>query len=386
MYDFDEVIDRAGTNSLKWDFSRRIHPELPEDYIPMWVADMEFACPQPVLDAMKARLDRRILGYSSITDPAYFETVRGWMQRRYGWDTAGKQIVFSPGVVNSLYLAVELLTKPGEKVLLNTPAYHPFDDAVKSQGRTPVYSPLVREHGRYTFDLADFRAKAIDPEVRLFFLCNPHNPTGRVWTETELRAVADICFENGVFIVSDEIHADFRRAGKTHLPLAKLYPHEKRIVTCTAPSKTFNLAGNQLSNIIFEDEALAKTWKHSREMGMPNPLSIEACKAAYTACDDWVDALNRYIDGNFELLRDRLAAGLPKARLNDSEGTYLGWLDLSGCGYPLAELQKRVFAAGLFIEYEDEFVGNAAGFVRINLACPRATVARAAEMLVRALS
>ncbi|MEA5049845.1 MAG: MalY/PatB family protein [Oscillospiraceae bacterium] len=384
--DFDEIIDRAGTNSIKCEAGAAGNPYLPETYIPMWIADMDFACPQPVLDAMKARLDRRILGYSALLEPAYFDAVAGWMKRRHGLDVTADMIVFSSGVVSAMRAAVERLTKPGDGVIINTPAYHPFDDAAKRAGRTPVYSPLVNDGGRFTFDFEDLEKKARDPKNTLFFLCSPHNPTGRVWREDELRRAADICFDNGVFIFCDEIHADLVRGGQKHVSLGTLYPDRKSgYLTATAPSKTFNIAGNELSNLLIPDRALAADWRDHYVCGMPNPLAIDACIAAYTQCDAWVDALCAYLDGNFAFVARTLAAHLPAARFRVPEGTYLCWIDLRGTGKSDAELRRIISGAGLLIEYADEFVADGEGFVRVNIACPRAVLEKAMRILCTAL-
>lgn len=382
IYDFDEVIDRAGTNCLKYDAARKIHPELPEDFIPMWLADMDFACPQPILDAMKARLDRRILGYSDILDPEYLKSVAGWMECRHGWTVDPSTIHFSPGVVTALRVCVQLLTQPGEKILMNTPGYHPFADATREAGRVAACSPLVNDHGFFTIDWKDFEEKAADPEVKAYFLCNPHNPTGRVWTEEELRKIHEICQKYNVFIVSDEIHGDFIGAGHKHIPLAKLFPEDKRIITCTAPSKTFNLAGNHLSNIIIPDAELGKKWKTSS----PNPLSIAACQGAYDHCADWVDQLNDYLDESFRTINETLARTLPQAVVAKRQGTYLAWVDVRSFGYSDEELQSRMLQAGLFLEFGPEFIDDAAGFIRLNLALPHAALKEALSRFARALS
>lgn len=385
VYNFDEIIDRENTNSVKYSTGCVLNPDLPQEHIPMWIADMDFACPQPVLDAMKARLDKKILGYSMPLVPEYYIAVIDWMQRRHGAQTNFDSIIYSSGVIPAMKVAVERLTKPGEGVIINTPAYHPFDDSVKRFNRTAVYSPLINKDGRYEFDFDDFEKKAKDPKNTLFFLCNPHNPSGRVWREDELRRVADICFANGVFIFCDEIHCDLVRSGQKHIPLSTLYPDETRYMTATAPSKTFNLAGNQLANILIPDKTLANEWRMEQYCGMPNPLSIDACIAAYTYCDGWLDALKIYLDDNFKYLDEALKKNLPKAKFRIPEGTYLAWIDMRALGIPDAELKKTVSRAGLFIEYSDEFVRDGDGFVRMNIACPRSVLKRAVKILCTAL-
>lgn len=385
MYNFDEIIDRSNTNSVKYGVGKMMYPALPEGYIPMWIADMDFACPQPILDAMKARLDKRILGYSMVLDEEYYAALAGWMKTRHNWEADPAASQFSSGVVPALEVAVKMLTKQTDGVLLNTPAYHPFDDSIKKNGRTPVYSRLLCKNGRYEMDWADFESKAKDPGVTLYFLCNPHNPTGRVWTKDELRRIGEICFANNVFVVSDEIHFDFIRAGVEHTVFASLFPGEKRIITCTAPSKTFNLAGNQLSNIFFADPQIAQQWQAAQVLGQPNPLSIDACKAAYTQCADWVDELNAYLDENFKHFAGRIERELPNVRFAIPESTYLAWVDVSGTGFTRRELALRLVKAGLQVEFEDEFVDNGEGHIRMNLACPRSVVDRAVDAMVKAI-
>ena len=386
-WNFDEIIDREGTNSVKYGVGRKANPDLPEDYIPMWIADMDFACPQPVLDAMKARLDRKILGYSSPQDPAYFDAIIRWERQRHQVEVTADQLVCSNGVVRAMEEAVRRLTQPGDSILVNTPSYHPFDDSIRLYGRDPVYSVLINDgQGRYTYDWEDMERKAADPKVKLFFLCNPHNPTGRVWTEEELRRVAEIMLRNDVFIFCDEIWRDHLRTGVKHTSLASLYPNRSGYLVATAPSKTFNLAGNQLSNLIIPDRAMAAEWSAKSYCGHPNPLSLEACRAAYDLCEDWVDAMWQYLDENFACMDAYLKEHLPKAVFRVPEGTYLAWVDLRGFGLTDEELKKRISKAGLFIEFGNEFVRDAEGFIRINVACPRSVLKTALERLRTALT
>lgn len=385
QYNFDEIINRENTNSVKYGVGKMMYPDLPQDYIPMWIADMDFACPQEILDAMKARLDKRILGYSMILDPEYFSALSAWMKNRHGWDVDGATSSFSPGVITALNEAVANLTKESDGIILNTPAYHPFDDAIKKHKRTPVYNPLINKDGKYEIDWKDFEEKAKDPNNTLYFLCNPHNPTGRVWTKEELVRIGEICFSNNVFVVSDEIHFDFIRKGMQHTVFATLFPNEKRIITCTAPSKTFNLAGNELSNIFFADPALQQEWSSKQILGVPNPLSIDACKAAYAYCGEWVDQLNGYLDENFNYMKKRIDEEIPNIHFEIPESTYLAWIDVSKSGFTRQELALRMVRVGLQIEYEDEFVGNSEGFVRINIACPKSVLEKAVDKLVAVL-
>ncbi len=384
-YNFDRIVSRENTNSVKWAKAGTMNPLLPDDYIPMWIADMDFACPSAIINAMKARLDREILGYSSLSDPEYFRAVKGWLERRHGLKVEDSNIVFSAGIVTALKHAVADLTKPGDSVLITTPSYTPFYSSIVGNGRTAVLSPLINNNGHFEVDFDDFERKASDEKVTMFILCSPHNPTGRVWSEAELRRMADICLRNGLFIISDEIHADIVRDGVKHIPLASLYPECESIITCTAPSKTFNIAGGQISNIIIPNAEIANRWRKNHKTGMPNPLSIDACRAAYDECEDWVDELCEYLDGNFELLCDFVAQNIPGARAYVPEGTYLAWVDFSGCGYSDKELSARIAKSGVLLEYSGEFVANDEGFVRLNVACPKSTLKKALERIASAV-
>lgn len=381
-FNFDEHIDRTGTHSIKFESSRLAEVKNP---IPLWIADMDFACPQPVLDAMHARLDRRILGYSTIDDPAYYAAVTGWMQRRHGWTVDPASIVFADGIVTALYEAVEHLTKPGDRIMMMTPSYGPFNAAVLRNGRTPVYNKLIERSGYYTIDFDLLEKQASDPSCTLLFLCSPQNPTGRVWTEAELRRVGEICFANNVFVVSDEIHADLVRLNQTHIPFATLFPDEKRLMTCTAPSKTFNLAGNRHSNLIIPDPVIASEWKKASYCGHPGPLSIDATIAAYNLCEDWLDALRAYLDENFAFLKTYFAEHLPKAVFSIPEGTYLAWVDASAYGMTDGDLEAAVSRTGVIVEFSDDFVADTEGHMRINCACPRAVLAEAMRRLTAAI-
>lgn len=385
VYDFDEIIGREGTNSVKYDAAPVLNPLLPADFVPMWIADMDFAVAEPIREAMKARIDRKILGYSMPLSADYYIAVMDYLERHHGHKLDFDEIVFSSGVITAMKAAVQRFTSEGDGVIINTPSYMPFDASVKQFGRTPLYSPLVNTDGYFTFDYADIERKAKDPRTKMFFLCNPHNPTGRVWREDELRRVAQICFDNGVFVFSDEIHCDITRAGQKHIPLAVLYPERKDILTATAPSKTFNLAGNQLANLLFHDKELAQEWRMARYCGEPNPLSLDACVAAYTLCDDWLEQMNAYVDENFRYMQRYLAAHLPQAKFRIPEGTYLAWTDLRALGLSDAELKDRISRAGLFLEYADDFVRDGDGFVRMNLACPRSVLSRALKIFCEAL-
>ena len=385
-YDFDELVDRSGTHSLKYEACQKINPFLPEDSIPLWVADMDFACAPQILSAMRRRLDKRILGYSVLGEDTQAAVSR-WMDRRFGWAVAPEEIVFSSGVVTALYAAVEHLTKPGDAVLTMTPAYRPFDAAMKNYGRTPLYNRMIEgADGRYSIDFADFEEKAKRPDCTMFFLCNPQNPTGRVFSEEELRRIGEICFASDVFVVSDEIHADLTRAGQTHIPFAKLFPGEKRIITCTSPSKTFNIAGNNHAHLMIPDEKIRREWSSRSYCGHPTALGIDAAIAAYEEAEDWLEELKSYLDENFRKMGDLLAAKLPKAVFRVPEGTYLAWVDLTAYVLTEQQLKEKISRAGVFVQFGEDFVDHGDCHMRVNAACPWSVLKEGLERVCKALN
>lgn len=384
-YDFDEIIDRSSTNSMKYEAGKNIEG-LRQDHIPLWIADMDFACPTPVLDAMKARIDKRILGYSMPYSEEYFESVIGWMKKRHNWNVKRESIVYSSGVVTALNVVVNQKSNEGDGVIFCTPAYAPFYYAAVNNRRTPVFSRLINDGEYYTFNYDEIESLAKNEKNKIFFLCNPHNPTGRVWREEELRRVIDICLENDVFVVSDEIHGDIIRKNEKYIPALTLYPDCKNIMACTAPSKTFNIAGNQLSNIIIPDEAFAEKWQCDHIGGMPNPLAIDACRAAYNECEDWLEELKAYLDENLRFAETFLNEKLPKAVYKYPEGTYLAWVDISAYGSD-EEVKRKISANGVFIEYgNNDFIRDAEGHIRINIACPFSVLKEAMERIEKALN
>ena len=396
-YDFDEIIDRKNTNSenvegfRSYMFSDEPDIELPvpdDELIRMWVADMEFAVAPEICEALQERIDKRIFGYTSVFDSGYYDAFSGWCRKRYGWDFPREELVFSPGVIPALYELVELLTEPDEKVLFMTPSYGFFKHACRYSGRQFVCSDLINDGGRFRVDLDDFAAKAADPAVKLVIWCNPHNPTGRVWTESEAREVAGIIEKNGLWVISDEIHCDLTRKGQQHIPMGKIMPDYSRLVTCMAASKTFNLAGMLFSNIIIRDAGLRRRFVRANKLGESvNPLSLAAYQAAYEKGGEWLDQLQDYLDANFEFAVKYIRENLPGAVCEVSQATYLLWVDMNGCGIDTSELSK-FFAksAGLLVESGNRlFVSNAAGFVRVNLAMPRALVAEGLERMAAAV-
>ncbi len=398
-YNFDEIIDRRHTNSENVDGWRpyifhcgpeRVFPYKDEEFIRMWVADMEFAVAPEIRQAIIDRVNRQILGYSIVSDDGYYEALRTWCESRYGWSFPKEQLTFSPGVIPALYQIVEDLVKPTNgKVLTMTPAYGFFLHACEYNDVELVTSPLKKENGRFEMDWADFEKKASDPAVKVLMLCNPHNPAGRIWTEDELRRMAEIIEKHQLWVVSDEIHCDLIRTGLRHIPMGKVMPDYERLITCMSASKTFNLAGLLHSNIIIRsDEERARFQARDKNIGAVNPLSIAAHKAAYEHGGAWLEQLKAYVDGNLKLVDEFLKGNIPAARFTIPEATYFAWVDLGDVLPQVADLPD-FFAnkAGVLLEGGDGlFVGNAKGYVRLNLAMPRAMVQTGLERIAEAIS
>ncbi len=393
-YNFDERIDRQGTDSVNVEEYEAAlfggepvsYPCKKEDIIRMWVADMDFATPDVVIDGIKKRLEQRIFGYTRVFDPGYYEAFSSWTQRRYGWQCKREELVTSGGVVPALDELVEYICAPDEKVLIFTPSYGPFQKAAQKNRRDLICAELQKQGSEYHIDFQDLERKLEDPKLRLCIFCNPHNPTGRLWTEEELRTFADLCIQRDIWIISDEIHCDLLRSGKQHTPLAKLYPNYQKIITCMAPSKTFNIAGLMFSNVIIPDETLRNTWLR-RHHNSDNPLSLAASRAAYEAGEPWLKELLAYIDGNLEVVKESIDKNLPKAIFAIPEATYLAWIDLSAY-FPPGENLIRFFAerAGVLVEDCSMFVGNGDGCIRLNLACPRDVVEEAMNRICKAVN
>lgn len=391
---FDEIIDRRGTNALNTDGFRgyifhagpeKVFPYKDEEFVRMWVADMEFGVAPEIIDAMRARLDRRIFGYTGVFDNGYYESFSKWCRDHYDCDFPQEQLCFTPGIIPALYQLAETLCTKEEKVLINTPAYGYFLHAAEYSGLGVLLSPLKKdEQGEFILDYADFEAKCADPHCKLVFWCNPQNPTGRVWTEEELRRIAQIVEKYNLWIVSDEIHCDLLRVGKQHIPMAKVMPDYPKLITCMAPTKTFNMAGLAFSNVIIRDEELRETFKgRDKLFGMVNPLSLTAAKAAYDFGDPWLQELRVYLDGNFAFVKEFLTEHLPEAVLNVPEATYLAWVNMAPC-LPDIEDLPGFFAnkAGVLLEGGNAlFVDNAAGYIRLNLAMPRSVIRTGLERM-----
>jgi cystathionine beta-lyase len=382
-FDFDTVVSRTGTDCLKFDFA--VERGRPAGVLPLWVADMDFPAPPCVLDALRARVEHGIFGYSE-TKEDYTRAVTGWFARRFGWEPQADWLVKTPGVVFALAMAVRAFTQPGDAVLIQPPVYYPFFEVIRDNDRVLVENPLVYQNGRYTLDLEGFERAIASRGVKLFLLCSPHNPVGRVWTSAELQAMGRICLRHGVTVMSDEIHCDFAFPEHPHTMFLQACPEmAANAVVCTAPSKSFNIAGLQVSNIFIPGEARrAALRKEIDRSGYSqlNTLGLTACKAAYEGGAEWLDACKAYLRANLDFVRDYLARELPQIRLVEPDGTYFAWLDCSGLGLTRDELDDLiVHRAGLWLDAGHVFGGGAEQFQRVVLACPRATLEQALAQL-----
>lgn len=386
--DFDKIINRKNTRCLKYDFAKR--RGMPEDVLPLWVADMDFETSSYIQDALAERVKHGIFGYSEVQTP-YFEIVRDWFKRHHNWEVQEKWLVKTPGIVFALAMAVKAYTEPGDSVLIQLPVYYPFSEVIEDNGRKVISNNLyLGDDKRYHIDFEDFEEKISKEKIKLFFLCNPHNPVGRVWTEEELTRLGDICVKHGVIVVSDEIHQDFVFKGK-HIVFAGLKKEYGDIsITCTSPSKTFNLASMMMSNIFIPNHGLKQKFRKELDAAGTSQLGVMglvACEAAYSHGEEWYNAMLSYVRENIEFTRDYVEKNIPGVKMADLEGTYLVWLDFRGTGLSTEELEELIiYKANLWLDSGKIFGECGRGFQRINVACPRSVVEEALGRIRKALS
>jgi putative C-S lyase len=388
-YDFTARVDRKGTGSAKWDEMYMKNPRVSSGVVPFSVADMELLNPPEIIAGLKDFLDHAVLGYTLPTD-AYKKAVAGFMKRRHNWEILEDWIVQSPGVIPAFFVAVNAFTDPGDGVIIMPPVYYPFSMAANINGRTLVNNPLIEQGGTYKIDFDDLEAKAKDPKNKLLIFCSPHNPVGRVWTKEELRRVADICNRNKVLVISDEIHFDLLLPGTAHTIYSTLSEETaQNCIVCTAPSKTFNLAGMQVSNIIIPNKELREKFANQlmrNGLVMLGILGQKACEIAYTQCDKWLDELIQLIAANHRLIVDFMAKNLPMIKVFPLEGTYLQWMDFRPLGLDYKALEEfMINDAEWFLDEGAVFGAEGRGFERINIACPTAVLEEALERLLKAL-
>lgn len=386
MYDFDAELDRRPFDSVKWSYLESEYPGRP-DLIPLWVADMDFASPPEVTRALRERAEHPVYGYAG-KPPAYYGAFRAWMSARHGADPSEEWISFSPGIVPAIAAAVRAFTREGDGVAIMPPVYHPFRQLIEGNRRLPVEAPLLRRDGRWEMDFdAIDRACA---EADALILCSPHNPVGRVWTAAEMDSLAEITARRGTIVVADEIHADLVYAPNRHLP--SFEPPGRfggRLVSCWAPSKTFNMPGLQVSYIVVPDPDLRARFRAEMDaagLGTPNCMGVPAAVAAYAHGGPWLDAALAYLRGNYERLASELGRLLPGVAVAPCEGTYLAWLDLRGLGLSGDVRRTLVEKAGLWLDPGTRFGAGGSGFARLNFACTRATLDRAIDRLAAAFA
>lgn len=380
---FDEIINRYKTNSVKYDLIANY--QKPQDVLPMWVADMDFKVPQCVEDAVRKVVDHGIYGYSTCPD-SYYEAVIHWFKEYFHTIIERNWIVTTPGIVNGVGLAIRAFTKEEDAILIQRPVYYPFSNLIEKNNRKLVNNPLINNQGYYEMDYQDMEKKIIEYQVKMFILCSPHNPIGRVWKKEELTKATEICKKHNVIIVSDEIHCDFVFPGHQHHMLIQVAPEMKdQIITCTAPSKTFNLAGMQTSNIIISNPIRRQKFVDEVEkvaVGMVGPMGMAACEAAYRGGREWLNQLLSYLEGNREYIREFLKAEIPEIKMSELEGTYLIWFNFSELGLSNEDLEDLVVnKMKIWFDAGTMFGEEGSGYERMNIACPRSVLEKAMNQI-----
>jgi cystathionine beta-lyase len=386
-WSFDEVIDRTETQSVKWD-------TYDKDLLPLWVADMDFRAPEPIINAIIDRAKHGIFGYSYYYS-AYYDAVLGWFKRHYKWKINKEWLSFTPGVIPAINIALQAYTNLGDKIIVQNPVYYPFFGAIKNSGRQILFNPLKSSNGHFQMDYDDLKQKIKDPRAKLLILCSPHNPIGRVWTKDELTQLGEICLENEIIVLSDEIHCDLIYPGYKHTNFAAIcVDFGLNSITCTSLSKTFNLAGLQLSNIVIPNQKLRNHFRNTieslflpEELGyLPNTLSLVAFTAAYEKCDAWLNSLIQYLYKNLEFLKSFIKKNLPQIEVNEPEGTYLVWLDFRKLGIDNDQIEEFLHKkAKVVLDDGSQFGKGGEGFQRINIACSRLILEEALKRINEAV-
>ena len=387
-YNFDKIIDRHNTNSLKFDFA--IQRKRPYDAIPLWVADMDFQTLDEVKDALAQKAQHGIFGYSEPTD-RYFKALNSWFRKYHNWDIDTSKVVLACGVVFAIAATIRALTKENDAVLICQPVYYPFEETIKVNNRKLVVSELVNVNGHYEVDYNDFEQKIVENDVKIFILCNPHNPVGRVWTREELESLGNICLKHNVFVISDEIHSDFVCEGHEHTVFATISKEfEQNSIVCTAPTKTFNLAGLHISNIYIPNDSIRRKYKLEMDRigySQSNIMGIIACQAAYENGDEWLKELKAYLKSNFVFLKEYINNNIPKLTVIEPEGTYLIWIDCRKLNLTDEKLKELInFKAKVWVDDGYVFGKGGSGYRRLNIACPKETLKRALDNIKDVIS
>ncbi|MEG0329784.1 MAG: MalY/PatB family protein [Longicatena sp.] len=386
-YNFDEEIDRKGTQSVKWD--KNISTSAKEVF-PLWVADMDFVCSDAIIDALHEQANHRIFGYNTGFDTNYRNCVCSWFKKRFDWEIDPSTIFYAGGVVPALSYLIEILSEKGDGVVIQTPVYYPFAKKIKARERRVVENQLLNTNGNYTMDFQDLEQKLAREDVKGMILCSPHNPVGRVWKQEELERVIEIAQRYHKWIISDEIHCDLVRNEFHHIPLLKIgKAYQDHIITCCAPSKSFNLAGLANSNIIIPSKEIQQKWiayvQECLSLSGPNSFALSATKAAYLEGEEWLDQVNTYIGKNIEFTREYLGEHLPECIVSPSEGTYLVWVDVRNYCKNKDCLEKTLLEHGIILDEGYLFGEAGSGFERINVACSKDLLARCLSVFVKAI-
>lgn len=388
---FDQYTERRGTRSIKWDgCNEKFGVDPSVDMVPMWIADMDFRCPPEVIQAVTAKAQEGIYGYCVKPD-SFYDAIISWVKRRYHWDIKKEWIIFTPGVIPGFTLAIQAFTAPGDGIIVQTPVYYPFMDGVRNNGRTIVENTLVqKENGSYVIDFEDLEKKAKDPKNKLMILSNPHNPVGRCWTPEELERIGNLCADNGVVLVSDEIHGDLMMEGYHHTAMCSLSEKiRQNTITNYAPSKTFNLAGLQTAYSIVPNDEMRAAYQarlNANRIFNMNWFGPVALETAYNQCESYVDDLCAYLTENKKYTMNYLKEKLPMLKMTELEGTYLAWIDFRGTGMTTEEIEHFIaHKAHIGVDMGTWFGTGGAGFLRFNLACPRCILTKALDQLAEAL-
>ena len=382
---FDQTVDRRGSGSVKWDC------EEARGAIPMWVADMDFRAATPIIEALSRRVSHGVFGYTQVPD-AYYEAIIHWFARRHSWHIDREWIIYTSGVVPALSAVVKALAQPGDKVIIQTPVYNCFFSSIRNNGCIIEENPLVYDGHTYHIDFHDLERKAADPSARLLVVCNPHNPAGRVWTPDELERMNDICLRHGVRVVSDEIHCELVMPGHRFTPFASISPAcQDNCITLNSPSKSWNIAGLQIANIICNNPDIRQRIDRAiniNEVCDVNPFGVVALIAAYNECGYWIDQLCEYLHDNYVFLCHYLGSHLPQVGITTLEGTYLVWVDIRPLGIGSDEVTEKLLHEGKVLVNNGTMYGQTAGegFIRINIACPRAQLEEALKGICQTLA
>ena len=383
-YDFDKIIPRRGTNSVKWDVAKE------DGVIPMWVADMDFQAAPCIRQALKERMDHGVFGYTLVPN-SYYESIISWFDRRHQWHIERDWILYTSGVVPAISAIIKALTEPGDKVLVQTPVYNCFFSSIRNNGCTTAENALIRKGNSYEIDFDDFERQAADEKTKVFLLCNPHNPAGRVWTPDELSRMNDICLKHGVKVISDEIHCELIMPGYKFTPFAAVSKAcQDNCITTNSPTKSFNIAGLQISNIITNNDTIKRKIDRAiniNEVCDVNPFGVIALQAAYNEGESWIDQLNLYLWENYKVLKDFFQEHLPKLKVLKLEGTYLVWIDISATGLKADELTNELLQHGKVMVNSGTMYGKTTGadYLRLNIAMPRSLMLEALQRIAQVL-